>query len=83
HLNDIKPAVMVVGGLFDAEDCYGAWNTFKTLESQSSSSDNMLVMGPWYHGNWGGRGDGASIGNVKFGQKTAEWYQNEMEDPVF
>ena len=83
HLNDIKPAVMVVGGLFDAEDCYGAWNTFKTLESQSSSSDNMLVMGPWYHGNWGGRGDGASIGNVKFGQKTAEWYQNEMEIPFF
>jgi predicted acyl esterase len=27
HLQDIKPAVMTVGGWFDAEDLYGPLNT--------------------------------------------------------
>lgn len=83
HLKNVMPAMMVVGGLFDAEDCYGAWKTYTTLQSQSPTSKNMLVMGPWYHGNWGGRGDGSKIGNVQFGEKTSEWYQNEFEIPFF
>ena len=29
HLKDIKPAVMVVGGLFDAEDLYGPFETYE------------------------------------------------------
>jgi hypothetical protein len=28
HLNNIKPAVMTVGGWFDAEDLYGPLNTY-------------------------------------------------------
>jgi len=83
HLQNVKPAMMVVGGLFDAEDCYGAWKTYEALKGQSKTGENMLVMGPWFHGNWGGRGTGDAIGNVQFGQKTAEWYQNEMEIPFF
>ena len=31
---NIKPAMMVVGGLFDAEDCYGAWNLYKAIQKQ-------------------------------------------------
>lgn len=83
HLKNVMPAVLVVGGLFDAEDCFGAWKTFTTLQAQSPTSKKMLVMGPWFHGNWGGRGDGSGIGNVKFREKTAEWYQNEFEIPFF
>ena len=32
---NIKPAMLVVGGLFDAEDCFGAWNLYKAIEKQS------------------------------------------------
>jgi hypothetical protein len=40
-------------------------------------------MGPWFHGQWGGRGDGSFLGNVRFGSKTSEWYQNNVEVPFF
>jgi putative CocE/NonD family hydrolase len=77
-----KPATLVVGGLFDAEDVYGAWNLFDAIENKSRN-DVRLVMGPWFHGQWGGRGDGSSLGNVKFNSKTSEWYQNNIELPFF
>jgi uncharacterized protein len=79
----IKPAMLVVGGLFDAEDCYGAWNLYKAIEEKNKNVDNRLVMGPWFHGGWGGRGDGSFMGNIRFGSKTAEYYQQEIEIPFF
>ena len=48
-LFDVKPAMLVVGGLFDAEDCFGAWQTYKATEKQSPKTDNRIVMGPWAH----------------------------------
>jgi uncharacterized protein len=81
--NNIKPAMLVVGGLFDAEDCYGAWALYKAIEGKSKNTDNRLVMGPWFHGGWGGRGDGSYLGNVRFGSKTSEYYQREIEIPFF
>nr|WP_214460450.1 CocE/NonD family hydrolase [Flavihumibacter fluvii] len=79
---DIKPAMLVVGGLFDAEDCYGAWNLYKAIEQQSPATNNKIVMGPWYHGQWS-RSNGSSLGNVQFGSRTSEWYQNNIEIPFF
>ncbi len=78
----IKPATLVVGGLFDAEDCWGAWNLYKAIEKQNPTSNNKIVMGPWSHGQWGGR-DGTSMGNVRFGSNTSIWYQNTIEIPFF
>lgn len=75
-------STLVVGGLFDAEDCFGAWNLYKAIE-QKSKNNNKLVIGPWFHGQWGGRGDGSFLGNVSFGSKTSEWYQNNLEVPFF
>ncbi len=79
----IPPATntLVVGGLFDAEDCFGAWNLYKAIEGKAKNN-NKLVMGPWSHGQWGGA-DGSFLGNVRFGSKTAEWYQNNVEVPFF
>jgi putative CocE/NonD family hydrolase len=74
-------ATMVVGGLFDAEDCFGAWNVYKAIE-QKAKNNNKIVMGPWYHGQWASR-DGSQLGNVKFMSNTAEWYQNNIELPFF
>jgi len=75
-------ATLVVGGLFDAEDVFGAWNLYKAI-NQKAGNNNKLVMGPWFHGAWGGRSDGSSLGNVRFGTKTSEWYQNNIELPFF
>lgn len=83
HLQNVQPAVMTVGGLFDAEDCYGAWQTYLAIEKQNPSAQNRIVMGPWFHGGWGGRSDGAALGNIKFGSKTSEFYQKEIEKPFF
>src|SRR4051795_871498 len=59
HLKNIKPAVMTVGGWFDAENLYGALETYKTVEASSPGATNVLVIGPWLHGGWS-RTDGNS-----------------------
>jgi hypothetical protein len=83
HLKNIKPAVMTVGGLFDAEDCWGAWNVYKSIENQNPRSHpNHVVMGPWSHGGWS-RGTGEKLGNVKFGAQTSEHYQRSVEFRFF
>ncbi|MGZ3919365.1 MAG: CocE/NonD family hydrolase [Bacteroidia bacterium] len=79
---NVKPAMLIVGGTFDAEDCYGAWNLYKAIEKQCPATSNKLVMGPWYHGGWS-RGNGSYLGNVRFGAKTADYYQSEIELPFF
>lgn len=82
HLRNIKPAVMTVGGWFDAEDLFGALNTYKYVEKQSPGAYNILVMGPWFHGGWA-RGDGEGLGDVRFGAKTSVFYRENIELPFF
>jgi uncharacterized protein len=74
-------ATLVVGGLFDAEDCFGAWNLYKAIE-QKADNNNKLVMGPWSHGGWA-RNSGEYLGNVRFGLKNSEYYQKQVEEPFF
>jgi putative CocE/NonD family hydrolase len=84
HLKNIKPAVMTVGGWFDAENLFGALETYRNVGKQSPGVNNMLVMGPWLHGGWSGeRGDGDSLGHVKFNAKTAVYYREKIELPFF
>jgi len=75
-------ATLVVGGLFDAEDQFGALNVYKTIE-HTAKNNNKLVFGPWYHGQWGGDAKGDQLGNIKFGSNTSEWYVNNIELPFF
>ncbi|RIJ49543.1 CocE/NonD family hydrolase [Maribellus luteus] len=80
---DLNPAMLWVGGLFDAEDCWGAWNAYKAAEKNNPGKVfNRIVEGPWYHGQWA-RGDGANHGNIQFGAKTSEYYQENIEVPFF
>jgi uncharacterized protein len=74
-------ATLVVGGLFDAEDCFGAWRTYESIEKKAKNN-NRLVMGPWYHGQWS-TPNGSKLGNVQFGTNTSVWYQNNIEIPFF
>jgi putative CocE/NonD family hydrolase len=82
HLKKITPAVMVVGGWFDAEDLYGPLNIYQTIEKNNPGAKNILVMGPWSHGQWS-RGDGESLGDIHFGSKTSAWYRENVEFPFF
>lgn len=82
HLKNIRPAVMTVGGWFDAENLFGALETFKKVEATSEGRPNTLVMGPWLHGGWS-RGDGESLGDVHFNSKTSAFFREHIEYPFF
>jgi putative CocE/NonD family hydrolase len=80
-LYNVQPAMLYVGGLFDAEDCFGAWNCYKATKKQSPATNTKIVMGPWFHGQWSG--EGSYMGNVRFASNTSAWYQQTMEVPFF
>jgi uncharacterized protein len=82
HLKKIKPAILTVGGWFDAENLFGALETYKRIEATNPQSDNLLVMGPWKHGQWA-RDAGLSLGHVQFNSKTCEFYREKIEFPFF
>lgn len=82
HLKDIKPAVLVTGGWFDAEDLFGALETYKAIEKQNPKNTNRLVMGPWTHGAWA-RGNWSQYATHQFGQNTSKYFQDSLETPFF
>lgn len=82
HLKDIKPAVLVVGGWFDAEDLFGALRTYEAIEIQSPQSDNKLVIGPWTHGAWARR-DWSRYATHDFGKNLNTFYKDEIELKFF
>ena len=83
HMHDVMPAVMIVGGLFDKEDCYGAFRTYKAIKEQSPETDLYLVEGPWFHGAWT-RDMKPFWGEMYFGPEAAsDFYMSEIEYPFF
>jgi putative CocE/NonD family hydrolase len=82
HLHDVAPAVMTVGGWFDAEDLYGALNTYRSIEEKNPDSFNILVMGPWYHGAWL-RSEGEQLGDAWFGSPTSPFYREHIQKTFF
>ncbi|KZS41746.1 X-Pro dipeptidyl-peptidase [Aquimarina aggregata] len=82
HLEKIKPAVMVVGGLFDAEDLYGPFETYENIEKRSDNY-NIMVFGPWSHGDWARTKKRQAVGNVYFGDELSMKYQKNIETKFF
>ncbi len=82
HLKNIKTAVLTVGGWYDAEDPLGPLKTYREIGKHNKGVFNSLVMGPWSHGGWL-RYDGAKLGHVDFGAKTAEYYRKNILLPFF
>jgi len=79
----LQPAMLWVGGLFDAEDCWGAWNAYKAAEKNNpGKSFNKIVEGPWYHTQWANQA-GTHHGNIQFGSNTSQYYQQHFEIPFF
>lgn len=82
HLKKMKPAILLVGGWYDAEDMYGPLHIYKTIEQNDKPNNTRLVMGPWTHGSWiWAKGD--SLGDFYFGGNTADYYRNEILLPFF
>ncbi|MEN8886021.1 MAG: CocE/NonD family hydrolase [Winogradskyella sp.] len=82
HLKDIKPATMIVGGLFDAEDLYGPFNTYKSIEANSTNY-NTVVFGPWSHGDWARSKERQVVGNIHFGDNLSDNFQKNIETKFF
>ena len=83
HIKNIKPAVLTVGGWFDAENLFGALETFKKTEANSILKNNHIVMGPWTHGSWS-RGDGDCDRQHSLPMpKTAVFFSDKIEFPFF
>jgi len=82
HLTDIKTATLVTGGWYDAEDLYGAINTYKTIVKNNPATPAYFAMGPWVHGGWA-RGNGDHLGDVGFGGATAAFYRENIEFKFF
>ncbi|MCP9751121.1 CocE/NonD family hydrolase [Ferruginibacter sp. HRS2-29] len=82
HLKDITIPTLVVGGWFDAEDLFGALNTYASIETQSPKNNNRLVMGPWTHGAWESP-DWKQYASHDFGSNTSRYFQDSVEAVFF
>lgn len=84
HLKNISPAVMVVGGWYDAEDLYGPLNTYKSIRKLNpKKTNNAIVMGPFDHGGWSREKGNHTHTNVYFGDSLATGYQKNVEAKFF
>ena len=82
HLRNVAPAVLTVGGFFDAEDPMGPTLIYHGVEKASPNVDNHLVLGPWSHGGWS-RSTGKTLGDVDFRSATSEFFRKEIEFEFF
>ncbi len=82
HMKNVTPAVLFVGGWFDAEDLAGPLKLFRAVEEDGARAGNTLIMGPWRHGGWA-RGEGSTLGDLDFGSHTAEFFREQIELPFF
>ncbi|SPE58990.1 Peptidase S15 [Verrucomicrobia bacterium] len=82
HMRHITPAVLFVGGWFDAEDLAGPLKLFRAADKSGTAHSLSLVMGPWRHGGWS-RSEGESLGHLDFASKTGEFFREEIELPFF
>lgn len=80
---NVKPAIMTVGGWFDAEDLSGPLNIYKTIEKKNPNAYNTIVMGPFGHGRWSRETGKTTHTNVYFGDSIATFYQKEIESKFF
>ncbi len=76
------PAMLIVGGYYDAEDLAGPWLTFRGIQRLAPKTDLHLVVGPWSHGGWA-RGDGDMLGTLRWQTKTGPWFRDSVELPFY
>jgi putative CocE/NonD family hydrolase len=72
-----------VAGFFDQEDPWGPWQIFRNSEKDGPSAHNLMVAGPWFHGEWQ-REKGDTIGDIPLGgHETAREFREQIQAPFF
>jgi len=78
------PAVLAVGGWFDAEDLYGPLKVHRTVQANDPRHFNGLVEGPFRHGGWAHRGIVHTVhGDIYFGDSLETRFQRDVEAKFF
>jgi len=76
----LKVPVMLVHGLWDQEDIYGATAVYRALKPKDTAGNMVyLTMGPWYHGQQ--IDDGKALGDIQWDQDTAKWWRRTVLGP--
>ncbi len=76
----LEVPVMLVHGLWDQEDIYGAPAVYDAIEPKDVANDKVfLVLGPWRHGQQ--IGDGISLGAIRFDSDTALTFRRDILAP--
>ena len=76
----LKVPTMLVGGLWDQEDIYGAPAVYRAIEPKDTNNDMVyLTMGPWYHGQEAGKG--SALGAIDWDADTAKWWRQNVLTP--
>jgi putative CocE/NonD family hydrolase len=71
---------MLVAGLWDQEDIYGAIAVYKALEPMHKDDGKLfLVLGPWYHGQE--IEDASNLGPIRFNSETGVYFRNNILTP--
>jgi len=82
HMKNIGCAVMVVGGLFDAEDLVGPYKIFHSVAAANPNTPDHIVEGPWVHGGWAfTKGD--HLGPVNFAADNSAYFNDQVLLPFF
>ena len=82
HLHNVHCPVLIVGGWFDAEDLAGTFGTYRAIAEKNPGLANMLIMGPWGHGDWL-RAPGNKLGPLEFGSNTSVFFRDKILFPFF
>jgi len=82
HMKNVRCAVLVVGGWYDAEDLSGPYRTFNAINKFNPQTPITLVEGPWVHGGWA-RNEGNHLGDVQFNSNTSEHFRSSIQFPFF
>ncbi len=72
----ITVPTLLVDGLWDQEDIYGAPAAWRAVAPHDASHLLHLAMGPWRHG--GSNGDGSMLGPIHFDSDTGLWFRQNI-----
>ncbi|HTW49481.1 MAG TPA: CocE/NonD family hydrolase [Acidobacteriaceae bacterium] len=83
QLHSASVPTLNVAGFWDQEDPWGPWQIFRHEGEHDPESTDLMVAGPWFHGEWQ-TPDGDHIGLVPFGgHKTALEFRQNIEAAFF
>jgi putative CocE/NonD family hydrolase len=81
YIKDVKVPILHVAGWWDQEDFYGPQKLYQAMEKYDRNGWNYFVAGPWNHGQWSRTG--SRLGPIDFGDDTAKYYRDNIEDVWF